>query len=152
MIFLGLSLGSMLPHALAEALNMEELLPKDDAAAPAEDATAPEPADATTEAAPRSPTPAPPAVVAPAPAAMPEMAPAPPATRGDVLTLPTPPTSVSLTLPGRGMKKTEVEAKFGAPVEKVEAVGTPPISRWIYKDFTVYFESDTVLHAVLKEP
>lgn len=150
-IFLGLSLGSLLPHAAAEALNMEELLPKDDTANPTEDATESAPADTTT-AAPTQAVPAAPAAAPAPPAMVPETAPATTNINGDVLTLPTPPASVSLTLPGRGMKKSDVEAKFGAPVEKIEAVGKPPISRWVYKDFTVYFESDTVLHAVLKEP
>jgi len=35
-------------------------------------------------------------------------------------------------------------------VSKKAAVGDPPISRWEYADFTVYFEYDRVVHAVLK--
>ncbi len=55
----------------------------------------------------------------------------------------------SLQTPQNGQKKENVEAQFGAPIERVSAVGEPPISKWVYQDFTVYFEHDTVLHAVL---
>ena len=51
--------------------------------------------------------------------------------------------------PSNGQKKEYVEAQFGAPIERVSAVGEPPISKWVYQNFTVYFEHDTVLHAVL---
>lgn len=52
--------------------------------------------------------------------------------------------------PSRGMTATSVEAKFGAPDAKVAPVGDPPISRWEYKDFVVFFEYDRVIHAVVK--
>jgi len=55
---------------------------------------------------------------------------------------------VTTTLPGKGMTKDSVEERFGSPVEKIEAVGEPPISRWLYGRFTVYFEYDHVIHAV----
>ncbi len=50
--------------------------------------------------------------------------------------------------PGRGMTMDQVIAKFGAPVSKVPPVGRPPISRWEYPGFVVYFESDHVIHSV----
>ena len=52
--------------------------------------------------------------------------------------------------PMRGTTQMQVEAKFGSPVSKKAAVGDPPISSWEYQDFTVYFEYDRVIHAVLK--
>lgn len=52
--------------------------------------------------------------------------------------------------PSRGMTQASVESKFGAPNSKVAAVGEPPISRWEYQNFVVYFEYDRVIHAVLK--
>ena len=52
--------------------------------------------------------------------------------------------------PVRGTTQTQVEAKYGSPVTKMAAVGDPPISRWEYPDFTVYFEYDRVIHAVIK--
>lgn len=52
--------------------------------------------------------------------------------------------------PTRGMTAANVEARFGAPQAKVAPVGDPPISRWEYKDFVVFFEYDRVIHAVKK--
>ena len=54
----------------------------------------------------------------------------------------------TITLPGRGMTKDQVEERFGTPPEKVGAIGEPPISRWVYSGFTVYFEYDHVIHSV----
>jgi hypothetical protein len=51
--------------------------------------------------------------------------------------------------PRRGMTMNEVSTKFGAPVTKVPAVGKPPISRWEYPGFVVYFENDHVIHSVV---
>jgi hypothetical protein len=51
--------------------------------------------------------------------------------------------------PARGMPKTQVEAKYGAPASRTEAVGQPPISRWDYPGMIVFFEHDHVVHAVL---
>ena len=56
---------------------------------------------------------------------------------------------MQIEMPIRGMTKREVEAKFGAPMEKIPAVGEPPISRWVYADYTVYFEKQYVIHSVL---
>jgi len=55
---------------------------------------------------------------------------------------------ISVTLPGKGMTKDSVEERFGSPADKGEAVGEPPITRWQYGSFTVYFEYDHVIHAV----
>jgi hypothetical protein len=54
--------------------------------------------------------------------------------------------------PARGMTMHAVEAKFGAPQERHPAVGQPPISRWDYPGFAVFFEHDRVIHAVVVEP
>lgn len=51
-------------------------------------------------------------------------------------------------LPARGMTQDAVRAKFGAPSRQVAPVGNPPISRWIYADFTVYFEGKYSIHTV----
>lgn len=56
---------------------------------------------------------------------------------------------IQVEMPVRGMTKNEVEAKFGAPSEKIPAVGEPPISRWVYPDYTVYFEKQYVIHSVI---
>jgi hypothetical protein len=51
--------------------------------------------------------------------------------------------------PARGMTMEQVATKFGTPVTKVPAVGKPPISRWEYPGFIVYFEADHVIHSVV---
>lgn len=47
-----------------------------------------------------------------------------------------------------GLSDAQVLARFGEPQQRLPAVGQPPISRWVYADFTVYFEYDRALHAV----
>jgi hypothetical protein len=42
-----------------------------------------------------------------------------------------------------------VEQLLGAPQERLPPVGDPPITRWRYPEFTVYFEHDRVLHTVV---
>lgn len=55
----------------------------------------------------------------------------------------------SVQLPGRGMSMEMVQNRFGEALEKIPAVGEPPISKWRYQNFTVYFESEFVIHAVV---
>lgn len=52
--------------------------------------------------------------------------------------------------PKRGMTMQRVEASWGQPMARRAAVGDPPITRWEYGDFIVYFEYDRVIHAVTK--
>ena len=61
-------------------------------------------------------------------------------------------TGYSVNLPGRGMTMTQVEEKFGPPLEKLPEVGDPPIIRWIYPGYTVYFEYQYVINSVLNAP
>lgn len=51
--------------------------------------------------------------------------------------------------PHRGSTMAQVESQYGAPSNRHAAVGNPPITRWDYPQFSVYFENDRVLHAVL---
>lgn len=60
-------------------------------------------------------------------------------------------TANAATTPRRGALKAQVEAQFGAPEQKHAAVGKPPITRWDYPSFSVYFEYDHVIDAVLKK-
>ena len=58
-----------------------------------------------------------------------------------------------MAMPGRGMTMAQVESRYGAPNEKVAPVGGdsavhPPITRWIYPAFNVYFEHDKVISSV----
>lgn len=55
-----------------------------------------------------------------------------------------------LKLPPRGSTMSTVEASFGAPSQREAAVGNPPITRWEYSNFIVYFENEHVIHSVVK--
>jgi len=52
--------------------------------------------------------------------------------------------------PTRGMTQASVQSKYGSPVNTRAPVGEPPITRWEYKDFVVFFEYDRVIHSVTK--
>jgi hypothetical protein len=57
--------------------------------------------------------------------------------------------------PKQGTSMTAVESTHGAPAERHAAVGgsaqaQPPITRWDYASFSVYFEHDRVIHAVAR--
>ena len=56
----------------------------------------------------------------------------------------------SIPRPRNGDSMIEVEHRFGPPRARRDPVGNPPITRWDYEDFSVYFEHDKVLTAVLK--
>jgi hypothetical protein len=63
-----------------------------------------------------------------------------------------PATTSPSALPGRGASMAQVETRFGTTERKVAAVGQPPISRWVYPGFVVYFEYSHVVHAVRINP
>lgn len=57
--------------------------------------------------------------------------------------------------PKPGMSMTAVESTYGTPAQRHAAVGgaveqQPPITRWDYSSFSVYFEHDRVIHAVVR--
>ena len=58
--------------------------------------------------------------------------------------------SQSADRPTRGMTAERVEERFGMPEARVAPVGDPPITRWEYRDFVVFFEYDRVIHAVAR--
>jgi hypothetical protein len=68
------------------------------------------------------------------------------------LTLSTVWAAAALELPARGIEKTEVESRFGAPLAIEGPVGQPPITKWIYREFAVVFEYDHVVHSYKREP
>lgn len=51
-------------------------------------------------------------------------------------------------VPKTGMTKAAVRTKFGDPLQESAAVGEPPISRWTYSEYVVYFEHDHVIRSV----
>lgn len=59
-----------------------------------------------------------------------------------------------LERPKRGATMDQVEKQFGAPANRHAAVGggsqqQPPITRWDYRDFSVFFEHDRVIDSVV---
>ena len=61
-----------------------------------------------------------------------------------------------VALPERGLSAAQVQARFGAPAQRLEPRGGqkrqwPTINRWVYPEFTVYFERDRVIDAVLNQ-
>ncbi len=56
--------------------------------------------------------------------------------------------SQEMEMPVRGMHKDQVRAKFGQPKEILPPVGDPPITRWVYDGYTVYFEYSYVIQSV----
>lgn len=56
--------------------------------------------------------------------------------------------------PARGMSMAQVEKRFGAPMQRLEPRGGqkadwPLIRRWVYANYTVYFERTHVIDIVL---
>ncbi len=56
----------------------------------------------------------------------------------------------SVKMPQNGMTMKMVEKWFGAPSRKLPPVGDPPITRWEYPEYTVYFEYDRVITSVYR--
>ena len=59
-------------------------------------------------------------------------------------------------LPSRGMSMAQVEARYGAPADRLEPRGGqkqtwPTIHRWAYPAFTVYFERSKVIDVVVNK-
>ncbi len=58
--------------------------------------------------------------------------------------------SAAVIKPVTGSSETQVLGDFGSPIGRSAPVGDPPITRWEYAQFFVYFEYDRVIHAVVK--
>lgn len=68
---------------------------------------------------------------------------------GQTLMIETPSVETA-AIPTRGMTMEIVEASFGTPEDRRSPVGDPPITRWEYSEFIVYFEYKRVIHSVAK--
>ena len=60
-------------------------------------------------------------------------------------------------LPARGMTMAQVRRQYGAPLKVLPTRGgsskaQPPIHRWEYSKYIVYFEYSHVIHSVLRTP
>ena len=67
----------------------------------------------------------------------------------ETLSVPTGDPPAAVERPKRGNTMSAVQSRFGEPVTRHAAVGQPPIARWDYAQFAVYFENDRVQHAVI---
>lgn len=56
--------------------------------------------------------------------------------------------SAQMPMPARGDSKNKVLDRFGLADEEHPAVGQPPITRWDYREFSVYFEGNRVINSV----
>lgn len=52
-------------------------------------------------------------------------------------------------VPSNNMTMEMVRTKFGQPNNEAAPVGSPPINRWYYDEYTVYFEFDRVIISVI---
>jgi len=52
-------------------------------------------------------------------------------------------------IPQRAITMGQVKMEFGEPVDTKPAVGEPPITRWEYANFTVFFEYNRVIESVV---
>ena len=76
-----------------------------------------------------------------------------PAVHADTLLIERAQEKPAQAIPARGQSMSEVEARFGAPSERMDPRGGqkrdwPTINRWVYPQFTVYFQRDRVLDVV----
>jgi hypothetical protein len=53
--------------------------------------------------------------------------------------------------PSRGLSSKSVISAFGEPLSRSGPVGNPPISKWSYEGFSVFFEDDLVITTVSAE-
>ncbi|HET9817592.1 MAG TPA: hypothetical protein VFP92_00320 [Rhodanobacteraceae bacterium] len=62
-----------------------------------------------------------------------------------------------MNMPARGMTMAQVKHEYGAPLKVLATRGgsskyQPPIHRWEYAKYIVYFEYKHVIHSVLRTP
>ena len=77
-------------------------------------------------------------------------------TQGDVLLVDRVQQENSAALPARGLTMAQVQARYGAPADRLDPRGGqkaawPTINRWRYPAFTVYFEKSRVIDAVANQ-
>lgn len=70
----------------------------------------------------------------------------------DVLLLKSIETAPDISTPQTGINMANVRVTFGEPASEDDAIGDPPITRWNYPEYSVFFEYDLVLHSVIHRP
>ncbi len=78
------------------------------------------------------------------------------AQRADTLLIDRASATADINAPRRGASMGQVEAQYGSPDQKLEPRGGqqpqwPVIHRWVYPQFTVYFENSHVIDTVLRQ-
>lgn len=78
------------------------------------------------------------------------------AQRSDTLLVDRVKQEASIPHPARGQSMAQVQQRFGAPQSKLDPRGGqkrdwPTINRWVYPQFTVYFQRDRVLDVVVNK-
>jgi len=69
----------------------------------------------------------------------------------DVIAESPPNSPAGLVRPTHGMSMDTVKMRFGEPTEVYAPVGEPPITRWGYQGYSVYFEHDRVITTVVHQ-
>jgi hypothetical protein len=69
--------------------------------------------------------------------------------KSDVLIIERLHSSQGADLPLKGTTMNQVELKYGKAISVKGPIGTPPITTWKYDTFSVYFEHQHVIHAVV---
>ncbi len=67
----------------------------------------------------------------------------------DVLLLESIESAPAISTPHTGMNMASVRTSYGEPSTEHDAIGDPPITRWDFPDYSVFFEYDLVLHSVI---
>ena len=76
----------------------------------------------------------------------------------DVLLMDSIESAPAVQTPRTGLSMDNVRVSYGEPVTEHPAVSTsgnphhPPITRWDYNGFSVFFEHDKVVHSVVRRP
>lgn len=67
----------------------------------------------------------------------------------DAITSAPPNDASGVPRPHRGSSMARVQSSYGDPQNVMDAIGEPPITRWVYPSYTVYFEHDKVINVVV---
>ncbi len=71
--------------------------------------------------------------------------------QADVLLIDRVEAKAGIDVPQKSATMNQVRTQYGDPITERAAVGEPPITRWEYTDFIVYFEYQHVITTVLKK-
>ncbi|MEN8206277.1 MAG: hypothetical protein ABFS24_09715 [Pseudomonadota bacterium] len=70
----------------------------------------------------------------------------------DVLLVDSIQSAPQIQTPRDGLTMSQIRQQFGNPKTELPAVGDPPITRWEYDGYSVFFEHNLALHSVIHHP